>query len=102
MSRFCPVCKAPVAPRPEGNPKGVAYALEDGTPIMLLVLYECRCGSHQSCVIWQDEECTAAELEEEAAEAEAAKLYRLEEAPIDRACERTFFSLTHELAARGL
>lgn len=98
MARRCLKCSAPISPRPEGNPKGVAYAEPDGTPVMLTVLYECRCGSHQSVVLWQDEGCALDDFEEAA----AADLYERDEAPLDRATYRPFFSLTHELAERGL
>lgn len=73
-----------------------------GEPFMYLLHFECCCGSTCSAVLWQDEECTAAELEEDAAEAAGAALYARDEAPLDRATYRPFFSLTHELASRGL
>jgi len=73
-----------------------------GEPFMYLLNFECGCGTTRSLVLYQDAECTAAELEEDAAEAAGAALYERDEAPLDRATHRGFFSLTHELAELGL
>lgn len=62
------------------------------------LLVNCRCGSTCSAVLWQCDDFVAAELDED----EAIRLYERDEAPLDRATYRPFFSLTHELAERGL
>ncbi len=71
-------------------------------PYMYLLMFECRCGTTRSLALWQDEECTAEELANCAHEQAGAEIYEREEAPADRATYRPFFSLTHELAERGL
>ena len=73
-----------------------------GTPFMYLLHFECSCLSTCSVVLWQDEEATAEELAFAAHEQQGAAVYEREEAPLDRATYRSFFSLTHELAERGL
>ena len=98
MARRCLKCSEPVSPRAAGNPVGITYTNADGTPYLYTVLFECGCGSHQSCILWCDEEFA----EEDFAEAAAADLYEREEAPLDRAFARPFFSLTHELSELGL
>ncbi len=73
-----------------------------GEPFMYLLHFECTCKSTCSAVLWQDEEATAEELAFAAHEQRGAAVYEREEAPLDRATYRPFFSLTHELASRGL
>lgn len=99
--RRCSCCQRPLAITEASRPRTHVYEA-CGVQFMYLLLLECRCGNTMALVLWQDEECTAAELEEDATEAAAADVYALEEAPLDRATYRPFFSLTHELADRGL
>jgi hypothetical protein len=99
--RCCNRCKRPVAITEASRFRTHVYATDLG-PFMYLGLWECRCQNTLSVVLWQDEECSLAEAEEIAAEGAAAELHKLEEAPLDRATYRPFFSLTHELADRGL
>lgn len=82
-----------------------AHAYSDpvtNKPFMYLLTFECGCGTTRSHVLWQDEECAAEELANDEHEAAGARLYERDEAPFDRATYRPFFSLTHELADRGL
>ncbi len=98
MPRRCLKCDAQVTPREQGRPVGVSYTEPDGTPISLVVLYECFCGSHQSVVLWQDEEMALGEHEE----ALAAEQYERDFGAADRADTRGFFSTAAEFEARGL
>lgn len=74
----------------------------NGAPFMYLLHFECSCGSTMSHPLWQDEESTAEELAAAEHEQAGAELYERDETPLDRAAFRPFFSLTHELASRGL
>lgn len=71
-------------------------------PFMHLLHFECGCGTTHSLVLWQDEASAAEELACAEHEQRGAELYQRDEAPLDRATYRPFFSLTHELAERGL
>lgn len=85
------------------RPRAHVYADPlSGEPFMYLLHFECRCKSTCSLVLWQDAEATAEELAFCAHEQQGAELHQREEAPLDRAAYRPFFSLTHELASRGL
>lgn len=64
-----------------------------------LVYFDCQgCRSTMAVVLWQDEEMALAEHEERL----AAEQYEAEQAPLDRAATRPFFSIAHELAELGL
>lgn len=82
--------------RPVVNAKTVVGTFVTDDVHALLV--NCSCGSTCSAILWQCDDFVAAELEED----EAALQYDREELPLDRATYRPFFSLTHELAERGL
>jgi hypothetical protein len=69
---------------------------------MYVAMWECRCQNTLSAVLWQDEECSLEEHEQIESEAALAAEYERDEGPYNRAVERGFFSLTHELASRGL
>ncbi len=99
--RRCNCCKRPVSITEASRPRTHVYEA-CGVQFMYVLMLECTCQNTLSFVLWQDAECTAAELEEDAAEAAGAALYERDEAPLDRATYRPFFSLTHELASRGL
>jgi hypothetical protein len=97
----CSCCQQETSITPESRPRSVVYDI-DGVPFMYLLMFECRCQSTLSAVLWQDEECTAEELACCAHEAAGAELYKRVDLPIDQATYRGFFSLTHEFAERGL
>ncbi len=86
------------------RPRTHVYAdPKTGEPCMYLLMFECGgCATTRSFALWQDAEATADELAECAHEQAGAELYERDEAPLDRATYRPFFSLTHELAERGL
>lgn len=101
--RVCSCCGRGVDLTEASRPRSVVYADSlDAPPFMYLLIFECRCQNTMSLVLWQNEECTAEELGCDAHEQAGAEQYEREEAPLDRATYRPFFSLTHELAERGL
>lgn len=103
MASRCNCCARPVdATAPGARFRTVVYADKDGTPFMYLAQWECRCQNTLSVVLWQDEECSLEEHAQIEAEAALAAEYERAEGPYNRAVTRGFFSLTHELASRGL
>jgi hypothetical protein len=101
--RTCPCCRRVVAIGPESNPRPAVYAdSEEQGPFMYLLMFECVCKTTLSFCMWQNEECAAEELEFAAHEEAGAALHQRDEAPLERASYRPFFSLTHEFAELGL
>jgi hypothetical protein len=103
MSKRCNCCaRALDVTAPEARFRTVVYADRDGEPFMYLALWECRCQNTLSAVLWQDVECSLEEHTQIEAEVALAAEYERTEGPYNRAVERGFFSLTHELAELGL
>lgn len=85
------------------RPRTHVYSDQDsGEPFMYLLFAECGCGTTRTFALWQNEECAAEEFAHAEHEQQGAERYASDEAPLDRATYRPFFSLTHELAERGL
>jgi hypothetical protein len=101
--RECSCCRRLVSITERSRFRSVVYADPDtDVPYLYAALFECSCQNTLSIVLWQDEELAAEEHADFVHEQEGAALYERDEAPLDRAAYRGFFSLTHELAARGL
>lgn len=101
--RRCNCCQRLVEITEASRFRTVLYGAHlPGGAFMYLGMWECRCQNTMSVVLWQDEQCCLDEAAEIEAEAEAAAVYQRDEEPINQACARSFFSLTHELASRGL
>jgi hypothetical protein len=91
-------CGEPICPRAAGKPLAIADADADGTPLQLRIQYECLCGSHQSCLLWECEDFAEQSFDE----ALSADRYDELHGADDRAATRPFFSIALELAELGL
>jgi hypothetical protein len=104
MARRCNCCARPVdTSLPEARLRTVVYSdPRTGAPYLYAALWECRCQNTLAAVLWEDEESALDSHAAGQAEAAVAVDYEHAEGPYDAAVHRGFFSLTHELASRGL
>jgi hypothetical protein len=101
--RRCNCCQRLVEITERSRFRTQLYADEEtGAVFMYLAMWECACQNTLSAVLWQDEECAAEEHAEFVHEQQGAADYERDEEPLNIAAHRGFFSLTHELASRGL
>jgi hypothetical protein len=103
MAGRCNCCARPVAITEASRFRTVVYRdPRSDAPYLYLAMFECLCQNTLAVVLWEDEATALESHEADVAEAARAAAYERDEAPYDRAVSRGFFSLTHELASRGL
>jgi hypothetical protein len=103
MASRCNCCARPVEITEASRLRTVVYAdPHTKAPYLYLALFECPCQNTLSVVLWEDEQSALDAYRDELREAAARRSDQRAEGPYDAAVHRGFFTLTHELAERGL